>query len=50
MLNNFLDFRYGYPDGTYLKRVFEELQMKGVTPELADKSEFEEYSAVFSSH
>ncbi|XP_061197622.1 uncharacterized protein LOC133205769 isoform X2 [Saccostrea echinata] len=42
---------HGYPDGSYLKRVFEELQIKGVTQESADDtSEFKEYSAVFQSH
>ncbi|XP_062605820.1 uncharacterized protein LOC134267630 isoform X2 [Saccostrea cucullata] len=42
--------QHGYPDGSYLKRVFEELQIKGVTPESADdSSEFKEYSAVFQS-
>lgn len=37
--------RFGYPDPTYLDRVLEELEAKGVTEESAnDPEEYKEYS------
>lgn len=39
--------RFGYPDPTYLDRVLEELEAKGVTEESAnDPEEYKEYSRV----
>jgi hypothetical protein len=44
------DYRFGYPDSTYLDRVMEELAAKGVTLESADDpQEYSEYSRFIKS-